>query len=133
MATKTATALHENTEVFVVQGSELIKKIYERAKRHEQEQQKCLEELSDIMTSSKLSEQGGETWDHAICKVAASLMLALGLGTNLTGSALVAKAWLDRAVFLTREIQDLSCLAKNLTPGDYYKVTMEDARRYGMV
>jgi hypothetical protein len=116
------------TEVsrFLLSGEAVRVAIYERAKRHESERTKCLEELASTL---KLATPPGED-TAASC---ARLMMVLQQGVNLTGAALVARSWLDRAAFLDQEIRELLVIAKNITGNHTYWVSLDEAKRYGLV
>lgn len=116
----------KTTDVFQISGQRLSTAIYERVKRHEEERVQCLEELARVIEMTSESPEDAP-------KNAAGLMMTLRLNKHLTGQALVAQAWLDRAVYLTDEIYDLYCIVKNIDKNSNYDIGLEEAKRYGMV
>ena len=112
-----------DTKSFILYSESIEKAISERVKRHEKELETCLSNVANILKT----QAGGDV--HKI----ASLMLSLEMGHNLVNDALVVQAHLERASFLMEEIIDLSCISNNLTRGEEYSVSLEDAKRYGLV
>lgn len=125
MSDKQQTMLHESTKSFVIQGAALRKSLYERIKWHTAEKDNCLDKIATYFDENASND--------SVSKVAAAAMLSVTLNKNLTVNSMVIKAQLDRAVFLTNEIIDLTCIAHNLIPGDFYRVSLEEAKRYGLL
>lgn len=117
--------VYDTTSEFILGGSQLKTALYERSKRHQQERLGCLDEISTLLT------QAAQEAD--VSKAAASLVVTLVANRNLTGKALVIKALVDRTVFLQIEEQELTCVGKNLIDTAFYKLTVPEALRYGLL
>lgn len=118
--------VRDTTLVFTITGEEIQKSIQTRVARHEGEINKCLDEISSML--AKKSEDF-----NTLAQNAASLMLVLADKEHLAVEALVVKAQLQRASSLTSERIDLLCIARNLDQKIYYKVNLQEAKRYGLV
>lgn len=122
-----APGVRDTTQVFVLDGAEIIKAIQARASRHQGEVSQCLDKVSDVLKRKSEGEY------ESLSVHAVGAMLALVRGEYQTTDSLEIKAQLDRAAYLTNEQLDLSCIARNLVKESYYKVTLEEAKRYGLV
>lgn len=118
---------YETTLVFVKRGDEIQDAINKRATRHQNEIKDCMDSISMKL----LKDFDGDT-DNLVTQLV-SLMLSLVLNKHLTGRALSIKTQLERAAYLTEEKLDLLCIARNLNKQDFYKVTLEEAKRYGLI
>jgi tartrate dehydratase alpha subunit/fumarate hydratase class I-like protein len=119
--------VYTNTQTFYIPGSRVQTAIYERAKRHQDEIDRCL-----LWITSYLADKASAKNDTP-SKLCSSVMLALGVGKNLTSDALMVKAQLDRAIYLTNEVTDLSFIAKNIDSHAVYAITLDEAKRYGLL
>jgi len=124
MATPT---VRDTTQEFVLSGEEIIKAIQSRSNRHQNEIGQCLDKVSDLLKRKSEGEF------DALSSHAVGAMLAIVREEYLTSDSLEIKAQLDRAAYLTNEQLDLLCIARNLVKESYYKVTLEEAKRYGLV
>lgn len=122
-----ATTIRESTQEFVLTGSDVIKAIHNRATRHQNEIGQCLDKVSALLRK-KADGDYDELANHAV-----GAMMAIVRQEHLTSDSLEIKAQLDRAAYLTNERLDLSCIARNLVQEQFYKVTLEEAKRYGLV
>ena len=120
---------HDSTNVFSLQGGQIINAIHGRLLKYEQEKAECLTKIAEEIRKAAAM---GETPDDP-SRVAASLVVVLMFGKHLTVGATLLHSLATRAVFLTEETYELSCIARNLQTGDFYKVTVNEARRYGLV
>lgn len=118
-----------STQVFVKSGEDLVAAIYERSKRHTEERSQCIQNIATILMECGDEENQVE---H-VAGSAATLLVALKTNEGLKGQALVAQAWVDRAAFLTKEVVDLKCIAKNIDHSAQYRVSLDDAKRYGLL
>lgn len=122
----TQPSVRDTTTVFIISGDEIMTKITSRVKRHEGEISRCLDKVALVIRS------GAEDMD-SVAKNATGAMLAVHLTENLTTDTVAVKSQLERAAHLTRERLDLLCIARNLGKQTFYKVTLEEAQRYGLV
>ena len=119
--------VRESTQEFVLTGDEIIQSINNRATRHKNEVGQCLDKVSDLLKKKSEGDYDNLS-SHAV-----GAMLAIVREEYLTSDSLEIKAQLDRAAYLTNEQLDLLCIARNLVKESYYKVTLEEAKRYGLV
>lgn len=63
---------------------------------------------------------------------AVTLMVALNSNISLNEKALFFKACVERAAFLEREIKELNTLGQSFMEGAVYKITIQDAVRFGV-
>jgi hypothetical protein len=124
MATKT---VKETTKEFIIIGDAIQKSLHLRITRHDNEINKCLTTVADLL----LSKSNGDI--EQLASQAAAGMLALTSQKHLTSDALLIKTQLDRASYLSEERLDLTCIAKNLFSSEYYRVLLDEAIRYGLV
>jgi hypothetical protein len=117
----------ETTTEFILQGTDIQKSLQSRISRHKNEVDKCLTAISDVLKA-----KSGGTIDN-LATNASAVMLVLTTDKHLTADALIIKTQLERASFLSQEQLDLSCIAKNIDSNVLYKVTLEEAKRYGLV
>lgn len=120
-------SVRETTQEFVLVGNEIIEAIQSRSSRHQNEISKCLDKVAAL-----LKKKADGDFD-ALSNHAVGAMMAIVRQEYLTSDSLEIKAQLDRAAYLTNERLDLSCIARNLVKESYYKVTLEEAKRYGLV
>lgn len=118
--------VRDTTQVFVISGGEIQETLQTRAVQHESEVTKCLNKVAALLKGK------AEDFD-ALAVQATGAMLALSQGKHLNTDALEIKAQLDRAAHLTEERLDLLCIRRNLNDQTFYKVTLEEAKRYGLV
>lgn len=118
--------VRDTTQVFIISGGEIIQSIQKRVKRHEGEISRCLDKVAVVI-------RGGAEDMDSIAKNATGVMLAVHMATNLTTDTVAVKSQLERSAHLTRERLDLLCIARNLGKETFYKVTLEEAQRYGLV
>jgi hypothetical protein len=118
--------VRDTTQVFVLPGGEVQATLQTRAAHHEAEITKCLNKVAALLKGK------AEDFD-ALAIQATGAMLALSQGKHLNSDALEIKAQLDRASYLTEERLDLLCIRRNLNEETFYKVTLEEAKRYGLV
>ena len=119
--------VRETTTTFLVIGSDIQKSITSRISRNKGEIDKCLTNVS-----SMLKEKAQHNIEQ-IAEQATAIMLVLAMGEHLTSDSLVVKTQVERASFLSKENLELSCIAKNLDKDTIYKVTSQEAMRYGLV
>lgn len=122
-----APSVRDTTQEFVLTGHEIIDAIHQRSTRHQNEIGQCLDKVSALL-KRKAGGEFEELANHAV-----GAMMAIVREEYLTSDSLEIKAQLDRAAYLTNERLDLSCIARNLVKESYYKVTLEEAKRYGLV
>ena len=119
--------LRETTQTFMLSGSDIQAALNTRAKQHDEEVKKCLTKISKILTDKA-------DGDYAkLAQIATAAMLALAQNVHLASDAIEIKAQLERASYLTQERLDLLCIQRNLTGSVFYKVSLEEAKRYGLV
>lgn len=118
--------VRDTTQVFVLPGGEVQATLQTRAAQHEGEIKKCLNKVAALL-------KGKATDFDALAIQATQAMLAISQGKHLTSDSLEIKAQLDRAAYLTEERLDLLCIRRNLNEQTFYKVTLEEAKRYGLV
>jgi len=119
--------LRETTQTFMLSGSDIQSALGNRAKQHDEETKKCLTKISKIFTDKA-------DGDYArLAQIATAAMLALVQNVHLASDAVEVKAQLERAAYLTQERLDLLCIQRNLTGSVFYKVSLEEAKRYGLV
>ena len=119
--------IRDTTTVFVRSGGETQKAIQTRIARHNGEVAACLTTVSTMLKDK------AQNNSEQVAEQAAALMLVLEGGEHLTAEALVVKTNLKRASFLTNETLDLTCIAVNLDSDAQYLVSLEEAKRYGLV
>lgn len=119
--------LRDTTQVFFIQGGSIQKSIQHRSKQHEGELAKCLDKVATLIKNKADGDY------EALGVVATGAMLALVQDVHLTSDSVEVRAQLDRASYLTSERLDLLCIARNLSESTFYKVTLEEAKRYGLV
>lgn len=127
MANEEAVRVHESSQTFMISGRQLKTAIYERVRRHSLERDNCLDKVATQL------EEAAQKKGDSVAKQAASAMMSVLLNKNLTADSMTVKAQLDRTVFLTNEVTDLTCIAKNLLQDDFYKVSLDEAKRYGLL
>jgi len=120
-------SVRETTQEFVLVGGEIIEAIQGRSSRHQNEISQCLDKVAALL-KKKADGDFESLSNHAV-----GAMMAIVRQEYLTTDSLEIKAQLDRAAHLTNERLDLSCIARNLVKESYYKVTLEEAKRYGLV
>lgn len=115
-----------NTTTVFKQSGQLIKRaIYELVRGTlEPGRQRCLDALRAMLSLDNETDPIGK---------AVGLMVTLEEGIHLSASALAAQAQIQRAATLTREIRELKCIAANLHDSEVYKITLEEAQRYGLL
>lgn len=118
--------VRDTTQVFIVSGGEIQTTLQKRAAQHAGELSKCLDKVAVLL-------KGKATDFDNLAVQATGAMLALSQGKHLTSDSLEIKAQLDRAAHLTEERLDLLCISRNLNDQTFYKVTLEEAKRYGLV
>lgn len=116
----------EHSTVFNIPGDELVASLEKRAARHQGELNDCLESVSTI-----LKEHSGESYE-TLLQTCVQAMLAMNQPTNMTVWARVINAQMERAAFLQNERTDLLTIARNVRKDRSYRITVEEARRYGM-
>lgn len=119
--------VRDTTQVFVVPGGEIMKQLASRAAQYEGETSKCLDKVAGLLRA-----KADGDFDNLAVQ-ATGAMLALAQDKHLTSDSLEIKAQLDRAAYLTRERLDLLCIRRNLDEQTFYKVSLEEAKRYGLV
>ena len=119
--------LRETTQTFMLSGSDIQAALGNRAKQHDEETKKCLTKISKIFTDKADGDYG------RLAQIATAAMLALVQNVHLASDAIEVKAQLERAAYLTQERLDLLCIQRNLTGSVFYKVSLEEAKRYGLV
>ena len=119
--------VRDTTTVFVMLGEEIQKTIQNRIARHNGEIGTCLTKVADVL------KEKSQYNIERLPDEAAALMLVLASGQNLTATALVVQTNVERASFLSKEVLDLTCIGKNLDSEGFYNVTLEEAKRYGLV
>lgn len=120
-------SVRDTTQEFVLSGREIIEAIQQRSSRHQGEIGQCLDKVN-VLLKRKANGDFDELSNNAV-----GAMLALIRKEYLTSDSLEIKVQLDRAAYLTNERLDLSCIARNLVKESYYKVKLEEAKRYGLV
>jgi hypothetical protein len=118
--------VRDTTQTFIVAGGEIQATLATRAAQHEGEVTKCLNKVAALLKGK------AEDFD-GLAVQATGAMLALSQGKHLNTDALEIKSQLDRAAYLTDERLDLLCIRRNLGDQSFYKVTLEEAKRYGLV
>jgi len=118
--------VRDTTQEFVVSGGEIQATLQKRAAQHSGEVNKCLDKVSSLLKGK------GSDYD-SLATAATGAMLALAQGKHLNSDSLEIKAQLDRAAYLTDERLDLLCIGRNLNDQTFYKVTLDEAKRYGLV
>lgn len=117
----------DTTQTFTLRGGGIAATIKGRMKQHEAEISKCLNKIADVL------KEKSEDYDTLAMK-AAALMMALSQDDDILNTDTVAvKAQVDRAAYLTKERLDLSCIMLNLDDNTMYEVSLEEAKRYGLV
>jgi hypothetical protein len=122
-----APPINDTTTIFIRLGEEIQKAIGTRISRHNGEVEACLTTVSTMLKDR------AQDNSEQVAEQAAALMLVLEGAEHLTSNALVVQTNLKRASFLTNETLDLACIAKNLESSSLYRVTLEEAKRYGLV
>lgn len=122
-----APEVRNTTQVFVISGDEIQSSINIRARQHDAEINKCLDKVSNLLRS-----KADGDFD-ALAVAATGAMLALIQDDHLTSDSVEIKAQLDRASYLTKQRLDLLCIARNLQKATFYKVMLDEAKRYGLV
>jgi hypothetical protein len=118
--------VRDTTQVFVVAGGEIQAMLQTRSQQHEGEIAKCLDKVATLL-------KGKATDFDGLATQATGAMLALSQGKHMNSDSLEIKTQLDRAAHLTDERLDLLCIRRNLNDQTFYKVTLEEAKRYGLV
>ena len=122
-----APQVRDTTQVFIVPGDEIMKQLASRAAQHMGETTKCLDKVAALLRG-----KADGDFDNLAVQ-ATGAMLALAQDKHLTSDSLEIKAQLDRAAYLTQERLDLLCIRRNLSEQTLYKVSLEEAKRYGLV
>lgn len=122
-----AVSVRETTTEFVILGKDIQMSLQKRITRHSNETDKCLTTISTMLKDKSKNNP------ELIAEQAAALMLALESEENIVADAIVVKTNIKRASYLSKESLDLSCIAHNLDSDGIYKVTLEEAKRYGLV
>jgi hypothetical protein len=118
--------VRDTTQTFIVAGGEIQETLNKRAKQHEGEIAKCLDKVA-VLLKAKAADY------ETLAIQATGAMLALSQGKHMNSDSLEIKTQLDRAAYLTDERLDLLCIRRNLGDQSFYKVTLEEAKRYGLV
>lgn len=121
-----AKEVESESTVFLIQGSELRTAIEARAARHKGEINECLETVAKI-----LREKSEDTYE-SLLNVCVQAMMAIHQEESMTAASRVIKTQLERAAFLQNERIDLTTISRNINSGRSYRITVEEARRYGM-
>lgn len=116
----------EHSTIFHVPGSELFSSLEKRAARHLGEINDCLDSISKI-----LKEKAGTEYDDLL-NTCVQAMLAIHHSEGMTAPTRVIKAQLERAAQLQNERIDLLTIARNIRKDRGYRLTVEEAKRYGM-
>tara|TARA_R100001244_G_scaffold36778_2_gene33633 strand:- start:8975 stop:9328 length:354 start_codon:yes stop_codon:yes gene_type:complete len=103
---------------FLRTGADIQKAIYAHVKNS---LDPALQELTDGLSATL------QNADHAV-----AFLIAVTDGYGLSSKALAVKSVCDKASQLTKQIRDLSCVAKNIMPEVVYRVSLEDAQRFGL-
>lgn len=123
----TTRTYRETTTEFVLEGASIQKALQSRISRHQSEVETCLTKISSML------KEKAEYNTENLAAQAAAVMLVLTSDAHLTSDALVIKTQLERASYLAKEQLDLVCIAKNIESEMLYKVSLEEAKRYGLV
>ena len=119
--------IRDTTTTFVISGDDIQTSINERMIRHRSETDRCLTTVADM-----LKEKGQDNSEQVAIQAAAIMAVLFG-ADNLASDALVVQVNIERASFLNKECLELACIAKNLQATASYYVTLEEAKRYGLV
>lgn len=121
-----AKEVEQESTVFLIPGDELRKSVEARAARHMGEINGCLEAVSRL-----LKEKAGDSYE-SLLEVCVNAMLAVHQEEGMTAPTRTIKAQLERAAFLQNERIDLLTISRNINTNRAYRVTVAEARRYGM-
>lgn len=119
--------VRETTTTFLRSGVEIQTAIATRTKNMEVDFERCLTTVSDM-----LKDKAQGDYDLLATR-ASSLMLVTLAKDNLKSEALIVKTSIERASYLQKEILDLGIIATNLDSEVRYLVTLDEAKRYGLV
>lgn len=119
--------VRETTTTFLRSGVEIQTAIAMRTKNMEVDFERCLTTVSDM-----LKDKAQGDYDLLATR-ASSLMLVTLAKDNLKSEALIVKTSIERASYLQKEILDLGIIATNLDSDQRYLVTLDEAKRYGLV
>lgn len=116
----------EHSTTFIVPGSELYTALERRAARHQGEINECLDSIMKL-----LREKAGTDYELLLSS-SVNAMLALHHPDSMTAPTRVIKAQLERAAHLQNERTDLLTIARNLNRERAYRLSVDEAKRYGM-
>lgn len=122
-----ATEVEPHSTEFMIPGEELRASLEKRAARHQGEINECLEQVSRV-----LRERAGDSYDQLLSIAVNAMMAQHSPDGTMTAPTRVIKAQLERAAFLQNERIDLLTISRNINSGHKYRLTVEEARRYGM-
>ncbi len=128
--------INEDSQLFVKTGTEIKTCIVERTRKYREERKQCLDSVATLL-ANKIETMGDDFTPEDVAQRAAALMMSLEyhnlFDVQLKGEAMVTKAWLERASWLNKEILELSIVHMNIQQTELYQITMDDAKRYGIV
>lgn len=116
----------EHSTTFIIPGDELYEALGRRAARHQGEIQGCLDSITQL-----LREKAGTDYELLLTSTV-NAMLALHHPDSMTAPTRVIKAQLERAAHLQNERTDLLTIARNISKERAYRLSVEEAKRYGM-
>lgn len=122
-----ATEVEPHSTIFMISGDELRDALEKRAARHQGEINECLDQVSRV-----LREKAGDSYDNLLSVAINAMMAQYSPEGTMTAPTRVIQSQLARAAHLQNERIDLLTISRNISSNHKYRLTVEEARRYGM-